>query len=269
MKRYFIVLLSALLFLTFIQVGNAATVSLPDKSKVFLKAGKFYILYTKPAPPFVDENNRLLVPLRAFEDLFGGDVSYSATTKTAQLSWLGHEFAFVIGSKSAQMDGQEVVMDTTPALKNGAMFLPIRIFLDQANLESHWDDKENVLILDDDKILTGEPFKNFDGNDLSSENEDGAFRINDYTIKSNGNGTFKLTINATNITGETIPEGKADIHPLVSFGASYGGFATDSYSRPVYPAIKEIAENGTVSVSQNFPLKEVDYIITVARLFTE
>lgn len=267
MKRFFLSLCCTLLLFTFNEVGKASATSLPAKSTVLLKAGKFFILYTKPAPPFVDENNRLLIPLRSFEDLFGGKVSYSASTKTAKLSWLDHEFQFVIGSKNAQMDGQSVLMDTNPIIKNGAMFLPIRIFIDQAELKSHWDNKENVLVLDDERILVGEPFENFEGNDLYSQNQDGAFKINNYAVTYKSNGTFQLTINASNITGENIPKGKADIHPLVSYAD--GGFATDSYSRPFYPEIQEIKENGNVSVSQNFPSKEVNYIITVARLFSD
>ncbi|WP_342481687.1 copper amine oxidase N-terminal domain-containing protein [Paenibacillus sp. FSL L8-0340] len=269
MKRFFTVLFCALLLVSFNEVGHVSAAPLPVKSKVNLKVGKFFVLYTKPAPPFVDENNRLLVPLRTFEDLFGGEISYSASTKVTRLDWLDHEFVFLIDSKNAQMDGKTVVMDTKPVLKNGAMFLPIRIFLDQAELKSHWDNKANILALDDDRILVGDPFKNFDGNDLYSNNADGAFRINDFAITNKSNNTFQLTINATNITSESIPKGKADIHPLVSFGANYGGFASDSYSRPVYPAIREVNVNGNVSISQNFPQKEVNYIITVARLFTE
>ncbi|QHW32902.1 copper amine oxidase N-terminal domain-containing protein [Paenibacillus rhizovicinus] len=269
MKRFLIVLLAALFVLSFHQVSSASAAALPEKSNVYLKAGKFYILYTKPAPPFVDAHNRIVVPLRAFEDLFGGNVAYSASTKTARLTWLDHEFAFVIGSKTARMDGQTVVMDTTPVLKNGAMFLPIRIFLDRAALKNHWDSKENVLVLDDERILAGESFQDFDGNDLYRQNEDGAFRISDYTVKNKSNGTFELTVHATNITGEDIPAGKADIHPLVDFGPGYGGFATDSYSRPIDPALPAIKANGTIAVSRSFPQEDIDYIITVARLFSD
>ncbi|WP_159081800.1 copper amine oxidase N-terminal domain-containing protein [Paenibacillus sp. CAA11] len=269
MKRFILALLGALLLVSFHEAENASANSLPEKSNVYLKAGKFYVLYTKPASPFVDENHRLLVPLRTFEDLFGGQVTYAAATKTAELTWLNHKFMFEIGSTNAQMDGHSIKMDTQPILKNGAMFLPIRIFLDQAGLKSHWDLQENVLIIEDEKILTGEPFQSFDGNDLFDKNKDGAFRVNNYAITNNSNNTFKLTISATNITGKTIPNGKADIHPLVSFGAEYGGFATDSFSRPVYPPIKEIGKQETITVSQSFPQKEVDYIITVARVFAD
>lgn len=95
MKRFFAVLLCTLLLVSFNEVGHASAAPPPVKSKVYLKAGKFFVLYTKPAPPFVDENNRLLVPLRTFEDLFGGGISYSDSTKVARLHWLDHEFVFL------------------------------------------------------------------------------------------------------------------------------------------------------------------------------
>lgn len=270
MKKILLTLLCLSIILPFSQLKEASASALPSKAAVYLKAGKFFILYTKPAAPFMDKNQRLLVPLRVFEELFGGKVAYSTTSKTAQLEWLDHQFQFTVGSNKAEMDGQTVVMDTAPVLKNGAMFLPIRIFLDRADLKSHWDKKLQVLVLDDEKILTGQPFKNFDGNDLYSNSQDGAFRIDSYTITPKSNSTFRLTINATNVTGHALPKGKSDIHPLVSYEISAGGgFATDSYSKPFYPTIPEVKQDGQISVSQNFPAKGVDYIITVAREFAD
>ncbi|MFC4812901.1 copper amine oxidase N-terminal domain-containing protein [Paenibacillus sp. GCM10023250] len=274
MKRFIFAFLSLVSFFCLSQLNNVSaasstsTSSLPTYSHVYLKAGPYSILYAHPTAPFVDENDRLRIPLRAFNELFGGSVSYQANSKTAQVVWLGHTFKFVVGSEKAEVDGQPFRMDTKPVIKDGSISLPIRLFLDTTNLKYHWDSLLRVLVLDDESILVGEPFMDFKGNDLYPDHKDNTLQVEHYSIKQLNNGTFQINITAKNKTGNDIPAGKADIHPLVSYGKGFGGFATDSYSRPTYPAISEVKMGEEVTVTQTFPLEDVQYIITVARIFS-
>ncbi|MEK5645362.1 hypothetical protein BK138_26800 [Paenibacillus rhizosphaerae] len=271
LKKTLLLVLSAISLIFVTQVNQVSAASpvlpLPSSAHVYLKAGPFYILYTHPTAPYIDQNNRLLVPLRSLEELFGGSVSYLPESKTAQVEWLQHQFKFVVGSNLAEIDGKSYVMDTKPVMKNGAISLPIRLFLDETNLDYHWDNRLQVLVLDDERILVGEPFTDFKGNDLKSTNIDNVFQIKSYSIEKSKYDTFALKITANNQSGKDIPKGKADIHPLVSYGKMYGGFATDSYSRPAYPAIPGVKAGEDVTIQQNFPLRDVEYIITVARVF--
>lgn len=274
------ILLSLIVFLlpllSFSQLANVSAASsvsqLPTNSKVYLKAGPYYILYTHPIAPYLDSNNRLLIPLRAYEDLFGGTVSYQSTTKTAQVKWLDHTFEFVADSEKAEVDGNLVTMDTKPVVKDGAILLPMRLFLNSTNLKYHWDNQQQLLVLEDEKVLVGEPFEDFKGNDLYPHNADAQYQILNYSIKSTKTGYFELKINAKNISDKDTPAGKADIHPLVTY-ANRGGFSTDSYSRPSFPHLPEIKSGKEVSVVQTFPknvneAEYVEYIITVARIFS-
>ncbi|WP_334077958.1 copper amine oxidase N-terminal domain-containing protein [Paenibacillus sanfengchensis] len=195
MKK-FITMILGLMLLSNLLVLDSSADALPSKSGVHLKVDKFVILYTKPSGPFVDKNHRLLIPLRAYEDLFGGKVTYQTSTKTASLEWLDQKFQFTVGSEEAKVNNEELLMDTVPVLKEGAMFLPIRLFLDQTDMKYHWDKKLELLVIDDERVIVGEPFKSFEGNDLYSDNPDGRFRINNFTISQKKNKTFQLTINA-------------------------------------------------------------------------
>ena len=56
-------------------------------SPVHLKINDFYVLYTSPAPPFIDENNRIMLPLRAVGHLLGARVTYEPKTKTAVVAF--------------------------------------------------------------------------------------------------------------------------------------------------------------------------------------
>lgn len=193
----------------------------------------------------------------------GGTVTYDSSSKTATVNWLDHSFQLTINSNTAKVDGHNIEMDTIPLLKDGAMFLPVRLFLNQTNVKYTWDQKKQLLHITDERVVVGQPFEDFEGNDLFPQNIDGAFHLISYQLSSK-NGVSTLSIKAKNITGEDIPKGKSDIHPLVSYDNN-GGFSTDSYSRPVYPELPEVKEGDILTVTQRFDLKNIAYIISVGR----
>ncbi|SFJ48746.1 Copper amine oxidase N-terminal domain-containing protein [Paenibacillus sp. UNC496MF] len=226
---------------------------------IHLKIDPYYILYTQPSAPFVDADNRLLLPLRAYQDLMGGTVSYERSTKAATVTLLDHAFRITIASRTAIVDGNMITMDTTPVLKGGAMFLPIRFFLDRSGINYHWDHNLQLLHITDERVVKGEPFTDFEGNDSTSGHEDGALHLSSFVMTPHS-----LSITAHNRSGKDIPKGKSDIHPLVTF-KNKGGFSTDAYTRPVYPELPEVKRGASVTVTQRFDLQNAAYIISVGR----
>ncbi|MBB3132232.1 hypothetical protein FHS19_006961 [Paenibacillus rhizosphaerae] len=227
---------------------------------IHLKIDKYYILYTQPSSPFVDANNRLLLPLRANQDLMGGVVSYESSTKTATVTLLNHTFQITIASRIAIVDGKTITMDTTPVLKGGAMFLPIRLFLDYTDVKYDWDSKLQLLHITDERVVKGEPFTYFEDNDVTSGHDDGVFHLSSFVMTPHS-----LSITAHNISGLDIPKGKSDIHPLVTF-KNNGGFSTDAYSRPFYPDLPEVKKGASLTVTQRFDnIQNAAYIISVGR----
>ena len=51
------------------------------KARVILKINQYYILYTSPDVPYIDKQNRFMIPLRAISELLGANVGYDASTK--------------------------------------------------------------------------------------------------------------------------------------------------------------------------------------------
>ncbi|OMF20474.1 hypothetical protein BK133_29135 [Paenibacillus sp. FSL H8-0548] len=237
-----------------IKAANPAT-AIP----VHLKAGMYSILYTYPSAPYIDAQGRLLIPLRTIEGLFGGVVSYNASTKIAVAEWLGHSFEVAIGSKNAKIDGKPVVMDTIPVNKKGSIYLPIRLLLDGTDLEWTWNNKTKQLSIDDERVLKGKPFQQFEGNDFADVKNEDALTIMSYVLEGKS-----LTVTAVNHSGHTIPDGKADIQPLVSYSGS-GGFSVDSYSRPSYLPLKGVLNNQETQKSVSISPNDIEYIITVGR----
>lgn len=50
---------------------------------VVLKMNDYFIIYTYPKGPYIDENDRLILPLRSVSELLGADVAYDGPTRSA------------------------------------------------------------------------------------------------------------------------------------------------------------------------------------------
>lgn len=259
LKSRIAVLLTIVLVSAFSFGVSSADASAAAVVPVHLKVGKYSILYTQPAPPFIDQARRVQVPLRSIEDLLGGKVNYDAAAKTAEVEWVGHTFRVEIGSQTAQIDGKTVQMDTTPVLKNQAMFLPLRFFLDATDVKWRWDQASQQLVLADDRVVKGAPFVAFMGNDVASVRDEHALVIQSYSTEGED-----MTITALNVSGHTIPAGKADINILIHY--KKGGFAMDPYSRSVIPPLTAVRKGDTVKKKTRGGIDpKVDYVITVGR----
>ncbi|MFB7157357.1 copper amine oxidase N-terminal domain-containing protein [Lysinibacillus sp. NPDC056232] len=252
-------------FVTFILLAvypissMAATSSLPDKeTPIYLKMDKYFILYTKPSSPFLNQQGRLLVPLRSIQDLMGGEVSYNHHSKTATVKILNNSFDVTINSKIAYVNKKEVKMDTIPVLKKDAMFLPIRLFLDHTDIEYKYINDLKLLHIKDKRVLVGKPFDFFDENDYTNGYIDGSFHLSAFKIVNSG-----LSIKAQNLTGETVPEGKTDIQPLVQMNS--GWISVDSYIRPGNKKIPEIKKGQSFWINKDVEVNDAAYIISVGR----
>ncbi len=75
-------------------------------------------------PVIVDD--RTLLPVRAFVEGIGGEVSWDDGTKTATLSYNGDEIRLTINSTTAYLNNEANTLDVTPVIINDRTMLPIR-----------------------------------------------------------------------------------------------------------------------------------------------
>ncbi|WP_274654610.1 stalk domain-containing protein [Paenibacillus humicola] len=262
-KTSYVSLLFLFLFAIILTVQSGRANASPNNTAINLKIGMFYILYTKPAAPYVDENQRLLVPARTLEDLMGGHVAYDAKSKTATVTWLDHVYKLTIGSLRAHADGTEVRMDTSPVLRDGAMFLPIRLFLDHSNVQYSYLTNQHLLHVTDTRVVVGEAFEQFRDNDYPVANKDGELALTNFRYIKTKEGRLGIQFEGRNLTDRDIPEGNADIMPFVK--EKDGSFAMDSYTRPINKPVPLIGAEKSFTVTRLIGTTDAAYIFTVAR----
>ena len=93
------------------------------------------------AKPFVDENGRTQIPIRAVAELIGGDVKWDGDTRTVTVTDAdGSVVTLVIGSDIMTVDGSEVKMDTAALIKDDRTFIPVRFVAEAMGLEVQWSE---------------------------------------------------------------------------------------------------------------------------------
>ncbi len=78
------------------------------------------------AKPFIDENSRTLVPVRAVSEMLNADVQWDDATKTATIQQNGKIVTIIIGSDIMTVDGNAVQMDTKAIISESRTYIPIR-----------------------------------------------------------------------------------------------------------------------------------------------
>lgn len=95
--------------------------------------------------PYVDENNRTMVPLRATMEMTGAAVGYDSTNPTAIVITEHNRIEVPIGTNYIYRDNNKILNDTISIIKNGRTYLPIRIVLESAGYTVEWDGKTRTV----------------------------------------------------------------------------------------------------------------------------
>lgn len=118
------------------------------------------------AVPFIDSNDRTMVPLRPIADAMGLNVAWDSSTGTAtfaktvlpqEIDFVPHPIsvAFKIGSETITIDGVlgglsytlPVEMDTAPVIRNDRTFAPVRYLAEMLGYSVGWDDSSSTVTI--------------------------------------------------------------------------------------------------------------------------
>ena len=111
-----------------VETGNAVTVKVDSADVVF-----------PDAQPFVDENGRTQVPIRAVSEMLDCKVDWDDTSKTATITKENGDVVKVtLGSDVLTVNNKLSQMDTTAIIKDDRTFIPVRFVAEALGLEVEW-----------------------------------------------------------------------------------------------------------------------------------
>jgi hypothetical protein len=131
--------------------GSTALVGADYGVKVRYNGNEIYFPDSKP---FVDENNRTLVPVRFVAESMNISVYWDEQEKKITLIRNNIEVDLHIGEKHAMVNGRRQELDTSAELYGDRTFVPLRFLSELMGTDIGWDGDNNTVLLSD-KISRG------------------------------------------------------------------------------------------------------------------
>lgn len=106
------------------------------------------------AQPFVDDNHRMMVPVRFVTERLGYEVAWEPSRDEHVVTLSGREqtIRLVTGSQVVQVNGTETTLDTKAVFRDGRVYVPLRFLAETAGMTVKWDDCNYIAILVEDGL---------------------------------------------------------------------------------------------------------------------
>lgn len=120
---------------------SAAEAAQPIKVSVDGQAVSFDV------PPYVDKQNRTMVPLRFVGDKLGYQCMWQPAAQEVHVAGTDKSIRLFIGKKTAEVDGQPVAMDTMAVLVSGRTMVPLRFIMENMGAKVVFDTAAKVVAI--------------------------------------------------------------------------------------------------------------------------
>ncbi|OPZ85668.1 MAG: hypothetical protein BWY74_03847 [Firmicutes bacterium ADurb.Bin419] len=92
-------------------------------------------------------NNRTMLPIRATIEALGGSVTWEGSSKRVSIQLNGKTINLWIGSSNIQVNGQNMNIDTAPAIINDRTYVPLRAVLENLGCSVQWFDSTRSILI--------------------------------------------------------------------------------------------------------------------------
>lgn len=97
------------------------------------------------ASPFIDQNSRVMVPLRAIGEALGANVQWNAATKQITMIKGGKTSLLTIGQQTATVNGARMQMDTSPVITQSRTMVPVRFVSEFLGANVQWESSSRTV----------------------------------------------------------------------------------------------------------------------------
>ena len=114
-------------------------------------------IYCPDAKPFVDERDRVLVPIRFVSEALGALVDWENESHTAVIKQGNDEIRYTVYQPMAYLNGEMMVMDTYGILKDERTLVPIRFISELLGCTVVWDENTSTVVITSPKDVLDFP----------------------------------------------------------------------------------------------------------------
>ena len=108
-------------------------------------------VYFPDGKPFIDENSRVLVPVRFVSQQLGAKVNWDAKNKKVTVIDGDKNATLTINSKQVTVNGASKTLDTAAVVKNERTYVPLRFIGEAFGAGVRWDSKVRIVYIDNGK----------------------------------------------------------------------------------------------------------------------
>ncbi|GAB6930034.1 hypothetical protein JCM10914A_40170 [Paenibacillus sp. JCM 10914] len=140
MKKFGFLLFLVVIMIAFPKTADASSYS----AKIYLDGQQVNL---SSGVKVENNNGTVMVPIRVVSENLGFQVNWSKATQTVTVHGGSQQVKMVIGSRNADINGQQVQMVTAPVLRGGTTLVPIRFVSEQMGLQVRWDNNQKAVYL--------------------------------------------------------------------------------------------------------------------------
>ena len=115
---------------------KSITVSTED-GRVKISVNGVPVVYSENEP-FIDDNNRTQLPIRAVMETLGAEVEWNEADKSVKITYGGDEIILKIGSNVLLINGKERIMVTSAVIIKDSTYIPLRAVAEALRMEVVW-----------------------------------------------------------------------------------------------------------------------------------
>ena len=146
------VLIGMLMMLCTVSVSAAVVEFAIDDVNFLTEQGEEVIQKTVEVPPYVNESDRTMVPIRALSEGFGATVEWNEAANEVVISGK-KEVRLTIDQLTAYVDGEGVMLDCAPVLVSGRTFVPLRFVSEAFGYNVQYVASTEQIVIDDSPLI--------------------------------------------------------------------------------------------------------------------
>ena len=142
------------ILLMVVMMTMCVSVSAQSNVKVTLDGNEIFF---PDAKPFIDERERVLVPIRFVSEALGALVDWENESRTAVIKQDSDEIRYTVYQPMAYLNGEMMVMDTYGILKDSRTMVPIRFISELLGCTVVWDENTSMVVITSPKGVVDFP----------------------------------------------------------------------------------------------------------------
>jgi len=103
----------------------------------------------KNVMPYIDENDRTMVPVRFIAEQLGAKVEWNETEEKITITSGANTITMTVGSRTYTINGISALMDTAPVIRSGwnRTMVPIRFVTEALGMAVQWDSEHSMVFI--------------------------------------------------------------------------------------------------------------------------